>query len=360
MMKRVLMLLVALVLVVTSVTAFAEDGMTTIQGTLKNKIKLKSSYAENKVQDGIDPFTGLPASGDKITPIMVVLDNSPEAQPHWGVSDADIMFQVPNAGAGATKLLALFADKYPEQVGGIRSARATMVPMAAAFDAAFLFAGGPELGNKEDDPFYLMKKWNLKKRGLAYNMLGGTMRERVAFVGEPHNLSAHVNEIHEDLVSKKTKFTLRAFQFADEPRTDGESASYISMQHRGEKADTRVNGASTSYFQYDEELNAYIRSTNSGEYKDRFVEESIPFANVIVIRTGYNWPGNGYFYLSKHLTGSGVIEIFQNGQYVRGAWSRSKGTSRLVLVGPDGKELKLQRGKTFFIVTNDVTEVSYK
>ena len=36
---------------------------------------------------------------------------------------------------------------------------------------------------------------------------------------------------------------------------------------------------------------------------------------------------------------------------------RSKDTGRLVLLDENGKELEMQRGKSFFIVTNDVTEV---
>ena len=69
---------------------------------------------------------------------------------------------------------------------------------------------------------------------------------------------------------------------------------------------------------------------------------------------------NGYVCLKNHLVGKGCAEIFQNGQYVRGAWFRKDTDSRIVFVGPDGKEMPMQRGKTFIVVTNGVTEVAYR
>ena len=66
-----------------------------------------------------------------------------------------------------------------------------------------------------------------------------------------------------------------------------------------------------------------------------------------------------YIYLKNQMTGSGTAEIFQNGRYVRGAWVRTDAAGRLVLVDEDGSELRMQRGKTFMILTNDVTDVIY-
>ena len=56
---------------------------------------------------------------------------------------------------------------------------------------------------------------------------------------------------------------------------------------------------------------------------------------------------------------AGCAEIFQNGKYVRGAWTREEADSRLVLVDEDGSELRLQRGKSFIVITNDVSDVVY-
>lgn len=356
-MKRIVALLMAFLLVCSS-AALAEDGLTLIDKTTKNKVKLKKSYADNPVIEGISSTTGLSASGEEYTPILTILDNAEAAYPHWGVSQADIIFQVPNAGTGATKLLALFADHYPEGAGGARSARVTMVPLAKAWDAAFAFAGYPEVENKTVNPSKLMSSFGMWKAGKAFNLMGG-YAHRVEGIARPHNSSTHVLEIHQQLVEKGVAFEQRPFLFTDDPRTDGATAEFIQVVHRGEKKTEKSNPASFATYTYDPEKSAYIRTNSSGDYVDRDNGELVTFANVIVLRTKFKW-SNGYMYLQKHLVGDGIAEIFQNGKYVRGAWFRKSQDDRLVFVGADGKELPMQRGKTFIVVTNEITEVSYR
>ena len=357
---RVLALALAVCLCLPLV-ALGDEEMTQIKGTLKNSIKLKKSYPDNPVVEGVSPITGLPTDGEPYTPIVIDLDGSPSAYPHWGINDADILFQVPNAGSGSTKLMALFADTYPEQAGGVRSARGSMVPVALAFDAAFAYAGIAPVKGANANVDDLTRKYNMKKGVKAYNLISGSQeyRSRIQDINEPHNLSAHIKEIHEHLIAENVPFEVRPFRFTDTPRTDGAAASYIKIVHRGDSVKKPVNASSTSYFTYNEGLGGYTRAYSEGEDVDRYTGMAPVFTNVIVLRVKFRWQ-NSYVYLDGHLTGTGVIEIFQNGRYVRGAWKRDKATSRLILIGPDGNELELQRGKSFIVVTNDATGVSYR
>lgn len=356
-MKRIVSLVLVFLMVFASF-ACAENDLTLIKNTKKNTIKLKKSYPANQLFEGISSTTGLPASGEAYTPILTVLDNAEDAYPHWGVSQADIIFQIPNAGSGATKLLALFADHYPEGAGGARSARATMVPIAMAWDAAFAYAGGPELDNKNVDPVKLMKSFGMRTSGRTFSLMGG-YAHRVSGIASPHNSSAHILEIHQKLLADGVTFTERPFLFTDEPRTEGEDATFIEVIHRGDDAKSNSNHASYATYTYDEASGAYIRTNSSGDYVDRDNNELVTFANVIVLRVPFSW-NSGYLYLKNHLVGSGVAEFFQNGKYVRGAWFRKSQEDRIVFVGPDGEELPMQRGKSFIVVTNDVTDVSYR
>ncbi len=356
-MKRVVSLALVFLMIFAS-AACADGSMTLIGKTEKNSIKLKKSYEDNPVIEGISSTTGLPASGEVYTPIVTVLDNAEDAYPHWGVSQADIIFQVPNAGSGATKLLALFADHYPEGAGGARSARTSMVPLVMAWDAAFAYAGGPTLDNKNADPVKLMNSFGMRSADRMFNLLGG-YAHRVSGLAAPHNSSAHVLEMHNELLANGATFEQRPFLFTDAPRTDGETAEYIEIVHRGDDSDGRSNHASYATYTYNAETASYIRTNSSGDYTDRDNGELVTFANVIVLRVPFSW-NSGYVYLKNHLVGSGVAEIFQNGRYVRGAWFRASQEDRIVFVGPDGEELPMQRGKTFIVVTNPVTEVSYR
>ena len=338
-----------------------EDRSVHVEGVLEAQVPLQETYSENNpVTAGMNPLTGLPSSGEPYTPVVMVLDNAEDAYPHFGVSGADILFQVPNAGSGATKLLGLFADQYPEMAGPVRSGRSSMAPAALAFNAAFAFAGPPAIAGSGGpaDLLEVMQNYGMSQTHRVYNLLNSNgYGERVKGSGS-HNLACHVGMIHRNLIEKGVSFEERPFLFADEERTAGQEATIIRVLHRGEDPKAGSNSASRAVFKYDADRKAYTRDNSSGTYIDRDTGETVYFANVIVLRCQMSYDRN-YIYLKNQMTGSGTAEIFQNGRYVRGAWVRTDATGRLVLVDEDGSELRMQRGKTFMILTNDVTDVIY-
>ena len=357
----ILALLLAVCLCCTGL-GLADSAYTTIRGSLRAPVQLRRTYPDNDAVAGISGTTGLPASGEAYTPIIVDLDGG--AYPHWGICDADVVYQVPNQGAGSTKLLALFADHYPESAGGVRSARASMVPIAKTWDAAFAYAGIAPVDGNDVNVDSLTRRWGMRKSGDTYkcfNLLGSNQswRMRRNDVSAPGNLACYVRNIHNELIQNNVTFEQRSFRFTDVPRADGTPAVDIRIQHRGDTSDKPVNPNSTSTFQYDEAEGGYVRYYCDGLDADRDTGAYPVYANVIVVRVQFRWQ-SGYLYFDNHLVGSGCIEIFQNGHYVQGAWYRDGVDSRLVLVGPDGEELEMQRGKTFIVVTNDVTEVAYR
>jgi hypothetical protein len=194
----------------------------------------------------------------------------------------------------------------------------------------------------------------------VYNLLNNNgFGERFSGLGKGgHNLSCHIDEIHRNLIDQGVEFEERPFLFTDEPRTSGAAANIVRVLHRGDDAKSGSNSASRAVFKYDAEKKAYTRTNSSGIYTDRDTGEVIAFANVIILRGEFSYEYN-YIYFKQHLTGSGTAEIFQNGKYVRGAWVRNSADGRLILVDADGEELKMQRGKSFIILTNDVTNVIY-
>ena len=338
-----------------------EDKSVQIEGVQAPTIELKASYPENHpIQEGISPYTGLAASGEPVTPIAMVLDNAEEAYPHWGVRYADIIFQVPNAGSGVTKLMALFGNEYPAQAGPVRSGRSSMLPTALMFDGALVFAGPPAYQNGGMIDLQVQaNSFRMSQNHKYYNLLNNNgFQERVKGLIRSHDMSCHVNEIHENMVSQQAPVEVRPFLFTDEERTEGATANIVRVLHRGDDPKGPSNSASRAVFKYNAQMKAYTRTNSSGVYTDRDTGEVIPFANVIILRGKFGYEKN-YIFFMQHFAGSGTAEIFQNGKYVRGAWIRNSADSRLILVDADGEELKLQRGKSFIVMTNDVTNVIY-
>ena len=311
-----------------------------------------TNTANNPAIEGESPLTGLPAGGEAYTPIMLPMDNSPEAHPLWGIGDASILFQVPLKENGATRLLALFGDRYPEQAGGVRSGRMSMLPLAAAFHAVFAYAGLPPIGKEHVNVEKWLGKWSFQKPSRHYNLLGLHFRERVSYVKRPGNLSAHVSELHEHLAGRDLDFEMRPFLFTDEPANRDEKASVITVQYHMRHKPSDVSPNSTSTFTW-KPGTGYIRSSISGDMTDRTTGETVPFANVIIMRIPVKWEA-GYPYYEGQMCGSGQADIFQSGCYIQGAWIRDSQTERLVFLDENGKELEFQRGKTFIVLGEDM------
>ena len=362
-MRKLMALGLALILTASGGAALAQEaGLTRIEGRLRREgIALKASYPDHAALAGLSTTTGLPFNG-VYAPVLVVIDNAEAAHPHWGVGQADVMYQVPNAGAGATKLLALFADQAPAQAGGVRSARTPSVQVAAGWGAAFAYAGSPgkEVGDAANVP-QMLGDLGYRKAGLSFDLLGNnTYSERIRGYVGPHNLSAHINEIRDIMIKAGLAFQPRGFLFTDAPQSSGIPAAYVELQHYGNDAKNFSNPASFSSFTYDQAAKGYVRANSSGTYVDRDApDRPIVFANVIVQRTGISGAEGGHV-VTKEMVGSGAAEIFIGGRYIAGAWTRSADDSRTVFVDDKGGEIALQRGKTFIVITNEVTTVDYR
>ncbi len=360
-MKRILTCALAALLLLPAVALGAETGLITIEGKLTRNVPIRNSYPDNPAVPGVSSTTGLPSAGVYV-PILMVVDNSPAAHPHWGVGDADVMYQVPNGGGGATKLLALFADTVPDGAGGVRSGRTPFVDVAMSWGAAFVYGGKPPSRVGEDaNVTTLLGKNGMSKAGVAFDVNANyDYSSRIDWKIRPHNLSANLLQIKNALIIKGARFTERPFRFTDEPQAAGAPASYIDLKHYGEEKGKVSNEASDSNFTYDPQRNAYVRVNSSGPYVDfNDLGTPIEYANVIVQRTRFSYVDGSYI-VFKHAVGSGAAEIFTNGKYIAGAWFRAADGSRTVFLDDKGEEIALQRGKTFVIITNDVTEVAYR
>lgn len=360
-MKRKTMRILSLVLALFLAAPLAVLGEPKdIQGELQRKgIPFQAEYPGNPVVPGESPATGLPWEG-VYAPVLLVLDNAQDAHPHWGVGDADILYQVPNAGAGATKLLALFSDKAPSDAGGSRSSRTPFVDVARGWGAAFAYAGSPgdSVSDKASVPLKL-REAGMRRNTLSFDLLGSNdYSRRISGYASPHNLSADIARIRELALRNGAVFTPKPFLFTDVLPEGYPPVSRIEIRHYGETADAGDgNPASFSAFTYDASSNAWHRENAAGPYVDRDTPDApVPFANVIVQRVKFSY-SNPYIQLD-HLVGTGAADIFIGGSYIKGGWQRESLDDRTVFVDENGKELSLLRGKTFIILTNDVTRVT--
>ena len=91
-----------------------------------------------------NPLTGLELRTEAIgkRPVAIMVENSPEARPQWGLSTPDVVVEGVVEG-GITRMMWLYADTQDiPKVGPTRSARHDYVELAEGFDAIYVHFGG--------------------------------------------------------------------------------------------------------------------------------------------------------------------------------------------------------------------------
>ena len=77
-------------------------------------------------------------------PIAIMLASDPSARPLTGISNAEMVFEMPVTPNGVTRLMAVYQCNEPDEIGSIRSARNTFVDIAVGLDAILAHWGGEE------------------------------------------------------------------------------------------------------------------------------------------------------------------------------------------------------------------------
>ncbi len=277
-------------------------------------------------------------------PIALMVNNSTDNLPQYGISEADIIFEIPVEG-DMTRLMAMYGD-YTDipSVCSIRSARYYFPQIAVGFDAVYTHWGENKshatpvidsLGIDNIDamyaPSYLFgRDQDRLNSGYAYEHSSVFYGEEFPTYVENNNYRIEISE------DKSDPF----FNFNEEStKADGEALTDFQFHY----------GAYFSDFTYDTKSETYLKEHNGSPHVDGVTGEQLAFENVILLETavslmpdgtsgikqinvmGENKPG---YYISK-----GTIQEI--------TWSKPYETSEITLYSLDGEELFINTGKTY-------------
>ena len=375
MQKRSLWLLFALMLCVAFAAAAEEAGSYVRLppvGPSSQNITVNIP-PENPAEPGINPLTGEQWAG-LYHPIMVQIDASHEALPHWGVSSADLMYEMPLHQAGDTRSVALFMSRIPNIAGPVRSARVPMASLREIWGAAWVFYGTQDYWFGEEstvDVYDFVSQFNpdcMVAGRWVFPFLNGTDMQYYDLFGRqsdgehvaPHNATINVRGVEEYYTYEPI---MHPFKFTDEPQTRGTDVSGITINYREKKPVTK-----TSY-SYDARTGLYMRYREDEQYYDGLNGLVCEYANVIIVHSEVTWFNGNASRPVIRLVGQGIADIFQNGKWIRGMWvrGRAQGTanvsdagtqaSRMVFLDDLGNEVAMQRGKTFIQIVDEKKQI---
>lgn len=316
-------------------------------------VGLEPNLTDAPIPKNQNLLTGLPDLTEEAIgkrPVAVMINNVKGAMPQYGISQADVIFEMP-VEANLTRLMALYADytQMPD-ICSIRSCRYYFPAVSEGFDAFYVHWGmDPSVKD-------YIASLNLDR----YN---GSSNTGKLFARDKDRINAGYSLEH-TAYFKGTQFAAAVAKAGKRTElTDDKKGTAFNfcpidtlVTPTGDTCNTVTVkfGNATAGFTYDAETKKYYKSFNGSPQVDGRSEEQLAFTNVIVLETniwtredrvhkGVDWAGNesttGYY--------------FSNGAMQKIHWYKENASEKgyLKFFDMDGNELELNRGKTYIAYT---------
>jgi len=289
-------------------------------------------------------ISGIKCDGAKNRSFAVMMAGDLEAWPLSGISEADLVIEMPVVTGGITRYLAIFNCNEPQEIGSIRSARHDFIPLAMGFDAILAHWGGSH--------FALDKLNNKIMDNINALYLDGSVFYRKPGLPKPHDGFTTIKRLKEysQRIGYRMESEFSGYQFYEEENPsdkNGElSISYPSIF----KVD----------YKYNAQTNSYLRVKGDKKDVDKLTGGQITAKNVVIMYAASRQIEGQYNDLD--IEGEGKAIVYQNGWEIEGKWKKDKSDmkSKLYFYNETGDEIKFVAGKIWIQVVEPGQEVKWK
>lgn len=285
-------------------------------------------------------ITGTDCPDSDYRPIAVMLASDIEARPLSGISQADIVFEMPVDPTGITRFMAVFQCEKPKEIGSVRSARTDFIPLVMGMKAIFAHWGGEHDALGKLDSGIVDNIDALKYEGEIFYRKSG--------IRPPHNGFTNL-----DLLTKtaqKLKYDFKN-NFSGYPHQKEEPKKNLS--NLTDQVNVNYSGRYAVGWTYDSETNSYKRFRGGSVEVDKDNGQVVKAGVVVVMKTTSKFLREQY--ISVDVAGSGTAQIYQNGTVVSGKWSKdsSQLDSKLYFYDDSDKEIKFAQGKIWVEIVTE-------
>lgn len=350
--KKLILLCMMLMLALTFVACGKKDENT------ETETETETETQEEIVTPGsTNLLTGLPTLTDEAIgkrPVAVMVNNVKASFPQYGVAQADIIFEIPVEG-GSTRFMCMYGD-YTQvpKVCSVRSCRMYFPEISEGFDAVYVNWGMSEairpyvnsLGLTHYEGAY--NTGGLFARDTDRQAAGVALEHTGYFNGPGLPEAMEKAEQRTDIEADKKNTAFRFNDPDDVVKPTGDACTTVEVDY----------GAAEATFTYDEETNTYLKQHNGNAQVDGVTGTQLAFTNVIVLECVIGDHPNGtHRDVQWYHGGSGYY--ISNGVVQKIAWAKTGIETRILLFDEDGKELKINAGKSY-IGINYVGETTFE
>lgn len=321
------------------------------------------------------------AAWEKKRPLAVMIENTPDARPQSGMSDADVVFEAVAEG-GVTRFMGLFycaVQVRDTTLAPIRSARTYFVDWASGFNLPmYVHVGGANvpgptdaLGQISDYGWNGQNDMNQFSIGYPtfvrdYNRVPGkeiatehtmvTTTEKLWAVATKRNWTnmSPDRKVGRSVVpGSDWKAGYKGWTFTDNETPGSGTVSTISYDFFGGYDPYDVQ------WTYDKASNSFLRSHGGEKHTDLNDDTQVAAKNVIVLFTTEKGPINEKMHMLYTTTGTGKALVFKDGAAIEATWSKKTREGELQFTDSKGQALALNRGMTWISVLATGSDVNY-
>jgi hypothetical protein len=354
--KKEKSIVIASILIVISIIGI---GVYAFSGINKDSEQVKTTKEEKKddVIGGVlesseekitnaSPLTGIQCDNYKQRPVAVMMAGDNVARPLSGLSQADIVVEMPVITGSVTRLMGVFVCNLPDEVGSIRSARHDYISLVRGWDAIYVHWGGSHFALNE---LKTGKRYTGEDLGKvpdidAISSSGPFFRKST--VPAPHNGFVSLPKALD--LAKSRGYALESnfegYKFQSKKTIDTEKTD-----SKNGKLYVGFGGIFATSWEYNKDDNTYTRYWANTKDVDRGNKDSeIKPKNIVVMRASSRQIEGQYNEVTIY--GKGEGKIYQNGKEKNITWKKEGFKDTLRFYGEDGQEILLVPGQTFIQV----------
>ena len=325
----------------TNSSSAAEES----KGTKEEEVAPEHSYRSELTNEWIDEDL------KDQRPIAVMVDNEKTALPHYGLTEADVVYEIMNSTLNdrITRFMVLVKDwESITQLGSIRSVRPTNFMLAAEWNAVLCHDGGPFFIDT-----WVAKDYTNNFSGGFASFSNGKATEFTEYITYDKYTNSNKGKTYDGLKQRfaNSKYTTTYNQYYEGPhfqfaadeqtfsdRSDADTATVVELPFPHNKSTLKYN-ESTGTYDYYEYGAAHLDPLHDSA--------QLTFKNVILQNTTFSELGEGYLIYNAIDSGRDGYYI-TNGQAIEVTWTKSGESDITVYYDKKtGKEIELNTGKTY-------------
>ena len=307
----------------------------------------------------------VPVEQTIIRPIAVMMPTDKVAQPSYGISNADILYEMMEEGEISRQLAVMNNWTGLAKIGNVRSCRAYYIPQATEWDPILIHFGGVVYMKDRITAADINNISGTNQYGVGGGAPGSEAFFRTSDKKAPHNAYTSAPGIINACAQLGYSLNIREGFYNPKHFTFADGVNTLEQYGVGAVAANAIDLSqifpyTKTSFVYNPTDGMYYKSIHGKPQTDGLNGQQLKFANVIVQNTKWcRLDAKGYLYF-QNIDNTEDGYYFTKGKCIHVTWQKTGEYTPTVYYDDFGNEIQLNEGKTYIAVAQKERPVIFK